>query len=97
MYRHTVVFALKHAHGSLQEKMFLRDAATALKDLPGISNFEVLKQLNADNSFSFGISMEFADKAHYEAYDRHPKHTAFVHDRWNREVERFMEIDYEPI
>ena len=33
MIRHTVIFTLRHAHGSLQEKMFLRDAKTALQEL----------------------------------------------------------------
>jgi hypothetical protein len=41
--------------------------------------------------------MEFADKAAYDAYDRHPRHVAFVQDRWNREVDSFLEIDYEPL
>jgi len=95
MIRHTVVFALKHAAGSLQEKAFLRDTRAALDGIPGVEEFEVLKQTNADNGFRFGVSMEFADKAAYDAYNRHPKHVAYVRDRWNREVERFMEIDYE--
>ena len=43
------------------------------------------------------FSMEFADKAAYEGYNKHPKHVAFVRDRWDREVDRFMEIDYEPL
>ena len=32
-----------------------------------------------------------------DAYDKHPKHVAFVRDRWSREVDAFMEIDYEPL
>jgi heme-degrading monooxygenase HmoA len=97
MIRHTVVFALKHAHGSLMEKGFLRDAKVALETIPGVRKFEQLRQVNADNPYRFGISMEFADKAAYDAYDRHPRHVAFVQDRWNREVDSFLEIDYEPL
>ncbi len=41
--------------------------------------------------------MEFADKKAYEGYDKHPKHVNFVQDRWNREVESFLEIDYEAL
>jgi hypothetical protein len=41
--------------------------------------------------------MEFADKKAYEAYDNHSKHVNFVQDRWNREVETFLEIDYEAL
>ncbi len=38
--------------------------------------------------------MEFADQQAYDAYNPHPKHVAFVQNRWNREVEKFLEIDY---
>jgi hypothetical protein len=97
MIRHSVIFTLKHAHGSLQEKMFLRDAKTALEKIPGVDKFEQLKQVSKKNEYRFGFSMEFADQKAYDAYDRHPKHVAFVQDRWNREVEKFLEIDYEKL
>ena len=97
MIRHTVVFTLKHAHGSLMEKGFLRDAKTALESIPGVHKFEQLRQVSGKNPYRFGFSMEFADKAAYDAYDRHPRHVAFVQDRWNREVDSFLEIDYEPL
>ena len=95
MIRHTVIFTLKHAHGSLQEKGFLRDAKVALEKIPGVEKFEQLKQVSPKNDYRFGFSMEFKDKASYTAYDRHPSHVSFVQDRWNREVEKFLEIDYE--
>jgi len=38
--------------------------------------------------------MEFASQSDYEAYNAHPKHVAFVRDRWEREVTRFLEIDF---
>jgi hypothetical protein len=38
--------------------------------------------------------MVFADQAAYEAYNNHPSHVAFVAERWEIEVERFLEIDY---
>jgi hypothetical protein len=97
MIRHTVVFTLKHASGSLQEKMFLRDARTALEHIPGVKKFEQLKQVSKKNDYRFGFSMEFADQAAYDGYNKHPKHAAFVKDRWEREVSKFLEIDYEPI
>ena len=97
MIRHTVVFTLKHADGSLMEKSFLRDAKTALEDIPGVKTFEQLKQVSKKNDFEFGFSMEFADQAAYDAYDKHPKHVKFVEERWKHEVETFLEIDYEPI
>jgi hypothetical protein len=97
MIRHTVVFTLKHAHGSLQEKAFLRDARTALHDIPGVKKFEQLRQVSKKNDFQFGFSMEFANQAAYTAYDQHPQHVKFVKERWEREVSTFLEIDYEPI
>jgi hypothetical protein len=97
MIRHTVIFVLKHAHGSLQEKSFLRDAKTALHDIPGVKKFEQLKQVSKKNDYHFGFSMEFADQVAYDAYNTHPKHVAFVKDRWEREVSKFLEIDYVPI
>jgi hypothetical protein len=95
--RHTVVFTLKHAHGSLQEKAFLRDARTALEPIPGVKAFEQLRQVSKKNDYQFGFSMEFADQAAYDGYNNHPRHVAFVRDRWEREVAKFLEIDYEPI
>ncbi|HEV7276383.1 MAG TPA: Dabb family protein [Devosiaceae bacterium] len=96
MIRHTVVFKLKHAQGSLQEKSFLRDAAL-LGDIPGVQKFERLKQVSPKTDYDFGFSMEFRDQAAYTAYNEHPKHAAFVRDRWQREVEKFLEIDYQPL
>ena len=97
MIRHTVVFTLKHAPGSLQEKAFLRDAKTALEHIPGVTKFEQLKQTSPKNDYRFGFSMEFATQAAYDGYNSHPKHIAFVRDRWVPEVAKFLEIDYEPL
>ena len=38
--------------------------------------------------------MEFADQAAYDAYNAHPEHTRFVAERWDPEVEDFLEVDY---
>ncbi len=96
MIRHTVVFTLKHARGSLMEKAFLRDAMV-LKEIPGVEKFEQLRQTSPKNDYEFGFSMEFADQAAYDAYNAHPKHEKFVRERWDREVGSFLEIDYEPV
>jgi hypothetical protein len=47
------------------------------------------------NDYRFGFSMEFADEAAYRGYNEHPAHVAFVRDRWMKEVDAFLEIDYE--
>ncbi|WP_150307776.1 Dabb family protein [Planctomonas psychrotolerans] len=95
MIRHTVVFRLSHAEGSEEEAEFL-ETASSLRTIPGISNFEALRQVGAKNDYRFGLSMEFADQAAYDAYNEHPDHQAFVQNRWLPEVTDFLEIDYVP-
>jgi quinol monooxygenase YgiN len=95
MIRHTVVFRLSHPEGSQEEAEFLATAG-GLRSIPGISNFEALRQVGAKNDYRFGLSMEFADQAAYDAYDRHPDHLAFLQKRWIPEVTDFLEIDYVP-
>jgi hypothetical protein len=96
MVRHTVAFRLRHAAGSAQEAAFLADAL-CLKDIPGVQNFERLKQVNDKNEFAFGFSMEFADREAYDFYSNHPVHNGFVAERWGPEVEAFQETDYQPL
>jgi hypothetical protein len=83
---HSVIFSLKHARGSRDEKHFLDDAQRILSAIPGVENFQRLRQVSRKNDHDFGFSMEFAD---------HPDHVAFVRDRWVPEVSKFLEIDYE--
>ena len=97
MIRHTVVFRLKHAAGSAEEARFLADSRRILAAIPGVENFEAMRQVSAKNDFTFGFAMEFADQAAYEAYNAHPDHVAYVRDRWVPEVESFLEIDYAPL
>jgi hypothetical protein len=94
--RHTVSFRLVHPSGSAAEQEFL-DAGAALAAIPGVQHFEQLRQVSGRNDFSFGFSMEFADRAAYESYNAHPVHTAFVAQRWVPEVADFLELDYQPL
>jgi heme-degrading monooxygenase HmoA len=91
--RHTVAFRLHHLAGSPEETEFLA-AAEALADIPGVEEFEILRQVGKKNDFAYGISMEFADRAAYDAYNGHPAHRRFVEERWVPEVADFLEIDY---
>jgi hypothetical protein len=93
MIRHTVVFRLKHAKGSVAETDFLK-SADILDTIPGVQKFEKLRQTSLKNDYTFGFSMEFKDQAAYTHYNVHPDHVAFVRDRWVPEVAAFMEIDY---
>ena len=94
MIRHTVVFRLKHAAGTTDEAKFLADSRRILAAIPGVENFEAMRQVSPKNDYAFGFSMEFADRATYDGYDGHPDHIAFVRDRWMKEVDDFLEIDY---
>ncbi len=92
--RHTVVFTLKHAPSSLAARKFLRDGQRILAAIPGVQNFECLRQVSRKNSFQHGFSMEFKNQSAYGAYNQHPDHTQFVAQRWIPEVKEFLEIDY---
>ena len=96
MIRHTVVFRLKHPPGSSEEAAFL-ETARGLAAIPGVQKFERLREVSPKNGYAFGFSMEFADQAAYDVYDKHPDHVAFVRDRWMPEVAEFLEIDYAPL
>lgn len=91
--RHTVAFRLRHAAGSPEEAAFLAGAET-LAAIPGVESFELLRQVGRKNDFAFGISMEFADQAAYDAYNTHASHVRFVEERWLPEVAEFLELDY---
>jgi hypothetical protein len=91
--RHTVVFTPKHPEDSEAEAGFL-EAAARLSSLPGVEEWELLREVSPKNGYRYGISMEFADQAAYDGYNDHPDHVAFVRDRWVPEVEDFLEVDY---
>ena len=84
---------MRHEPGSDAEGSFLA-AATKLAEIPGVEQFEVLREVSPKNDFRFGISMELADDAAYAAYNAHPDHVRFVEERWIPEVVNFLEIDY---
>jgi heme-degrading monooxygenase HmoA len=94
--RHAVVFTLAHPEGSPAESEFLA-AAGALSAIPGVEAFELLRETSPKNDYRFGISMEFAGRAAYDAYNEHPDHVRFVQERWLAEVADFLEVDYEPL
>jgi hypothetical protein len=91
--RHMVVFCLHHPQGSSEEIRFLEDGRDILGRIPGVLEFEVLRQVSAKCDYDFGFSMVFESQAAYDAYSSHPKHNGFVEQRWSKEVSRFQEID----
>lgn len=91
--RHTVAFTLSHPEASAEERDFLA-AVERLSAIPGVEAFELLAEVSPKNSYRFGISMEFADRAVYDGYNEHPDHVSFVQTRWLAEVSDFLELDY---
>ena len=96
MIRHTVVFKLKYPKGSPEESEFF-NAATKLSTISGVHNFESMRQTSKKNDFDYCFSMEFETMKVYDEYNQHPEHTKFVQTYWSKYVEKFLEIDYEPI
>lgn len=92
--RHTVAFTLRHEVGSPDAEQFLADGTRILSAIPTVRGFECLRQVSTKNSHQYGFSMEFEDRAGYDAYDRHPDHQGFVQGRWVPEVTDFLEADY---
>ncbi|GMK37880.1 stress responsive protein [Paenibacillus sp. CCS19] len=91
---HSVIFTLKHPRESAEAQQFLADGRRILSSIPSVEQFVVNLQVSPKNDYQYGFSMAFADQEAYEAYNNHPLHTAFVAERWETEVERFLEIDY---
>ncbi len=94
--RHSVAFTLKHAEGSDAEADFL-NANAALSAIPGVEAFELMREVSPKNDFRFALTMEFADRSAYGAYNEHPDHVRFVSERWENEVSDFLEIDAEAL
>ena len=64
--RHGVVYSLKHAPGSEEEADFLR-ANAELASIPGVEAFELMREVSAKNDYRFALTMEFVDRAAYDA------------------------------
>jgi heme-degrading monooxygenase HmoA len=90
--RHSVVFSLAHAAGSDAEADFIA-AISALERIPGVEAFELMREVSPKNDYDHALTMEFADRDAYAAYNEHPEHVAFVADRWDSNVTAFLEID----
>jgi len=90
---HSVVFKLRHAPGSSAEKDFL-EALLKLAKIPEVENLHLANEISRKNNYDFFLSMEFANQGAYDRYNNHPDHVAFVQQRWLKEVEDFLEIDF---
>ncbi len=92
--QHMVIFDLKHEKGSAQADKFLNDGREILSKIPVVQNFQVFNQVSVKNDYTYGFSMVFAGQSEYTTYNNHPEHVSFVENRWQKEVSRFLEIDF---
>ncbi len=91
---HTVMFSLKTPPDSGESLKFLRDGEKILSSIPGVTEFKVFRQVSEKNNFQYGFSMVFEDRVAFESYLKHPLHTRFVSEPWEKEVSSFLEADY---
>jgi hypothetical protein len=90
---HSVFFTLKHDAASAEASAFFA-RAEKLAAIPGVIDFQVLKEVSPKNTYTFGFSMKFAMQADYDRYNNHLDHVGFVQEVWMKEVAEFQEIDY---
>lgn len=90
--RHLVVFTLRHEEGSPEAEAFLA-ALRSLATIDGVEDFAVVRQVGLKNDYRLAVTMDFASREAYDAYNEHPDHVGFVRDRWDADVADFMEID----
>ncbi len=90
------MFSLKTPPNSEVARKFLQDGKKILTSIPGVAEFKVFRQVSEKNTFQYGFSMVFRDRSAFENYLKHPLHTRFVSERWEKEVSSFLEADYIP-
>ncbi len=93
--QHGVIFTLKHERGSEAAEKFLSDGRRILTGISVVQHFQVFDQVSKKNDYEYGFTMVFDSMEDYQEYNDHPDHVAFVEERWMKEVERFLEIDFE--
>jgi hypothetical protein len=96
MIEHTVTFRLRHPANSPQERSFLA-AVGELATIPGVREFSIRRQVSPKYDHAYGITMRFENQEAYDRYNAHPRHAAFVRDRWIPEVAAFQEADFVPL
>jgi hypothetical protein len=91
--QHTVAFRL---NDDVDPNRFI-ERARQLARIPGVVDFEVLRQVGVKNEFTHALSMHFASATEYDGYNVHPDHVEFVNDVWLPGVSEFIELDYEVV
>jgi Stress responsive A/B Barrel Domain len=92
--QHGVIFSLKHEKESAAANRFLEDGRKILTGIPVVQDFQVFSQVSPKNEYDYGFTMLFDSMDDYQTYNEHPDHVSFVEERWMKEVEKFLEIDF---
>lgn len=66
----------------------------SLREISGVVDFTVLRQVGTKNEFTHALSMYFASRDDYDAYNNHSTHVRFVEQVWIPNVADFIELDY---
>ncbi|RXK48298.1 Dabb family protein [Aquirufa rosea] len=93
MIYHSVFLTFKPDLSGFQQDHFFAEAMK-LAQIPGVQEFECLREISPKNNFQYGLIMQFENKDIYQAYTNHPLHVWFVENVWIPSVADFQEIDY---
>ncbi|GAB4241795.1 MAG: hypothetical protein OHK005_05140 [Candidatus Methylacidiphilales bacterium] len=97
MITHVVVFWTDKPAADLLPTLL--PLAQRLGEIPGVHEFRFGPPVPSrrgvvDDSFSFAISMTFADQAAADAYQQHPIHVEFVEKAVRPYIKRFVVYDF---
>ncbi len=95
--RHIVAFTLKHKKDSAEAKQFIADSKRILGAIPSVAAFDQCYQTSPKNEFDYAFVFDFLREEDYNAYSMHPDHVQYVKERWETEVDKFMETDVRDI
>ncbi|MEI7026641.1 Dabb family protein [Paenibacillus sp. y28] len=93
---HTVFFDLLVQPESEEAERFLASSRLILMSIPGVAQFQVLRQISPRNDLPFGFIMKFLNHAAYAAFQSHPEYRHYLREVWQRQVAMFQEIAYVP-
>ena len=87
-----VFFNLKHEAGSPEAETFFKNALV-LKEVPSLSDFEILKVEGNQFDFDYVIRLVFKDQQGVEDYVNHQIHIDYLEKEWKPNVSGGMLID----
>ena len=67
----TVLFSLKYPIGSPEANKVLQYAQENLTQIPGVADFQILKQVEQSSGYQYRMTVLLPDSASYALYKRH--------------------------